>query len=302
MKIERLMTIMIILLQNRKVTASSLAERFQVSKRTIYRDITDLCLAGIPIITTTGNDGGIMICEDYKISKTLFTEKELQAIFTGLLSLDSVAADQKYQNIMEKFLNEHKDSYRGNHILINLSSHYKETLAPKIDQIQRSIETLHKISFDYYNASGERLVILDPYMVVFQWSSWYVFGFDVARDDFRMYKLNRLWNLNILDEAFTLRTIPSDKLDFNGYFTDECKAVILFDPSMKYRLIDEYGPDCYTEQDDGMLYFIFPFTDKEYMINWLLGFGEKAELVEPLDMRKEVKQRIQKLSEKYEGY
>lgn len=130
MKIERLIGIIIILLQNKKVTATWLADRFHVSRRTIYRDITDLSLAGIPVTTSAGTDGGIRIDEDYKLDKTLFTEKELQAVFTGLLSMDSVASGHQYQAIMEKFLSGN-NRYTQTPFLINLSSHYKDSLDRK---------------------------------------------------------------------------------------------------------------------------------------------------------------------------
>ncbi|NLK95869.1 MAG: YafY family transcriptional regulator [Clostridiales bacterium] len=298
MKIERLISIIIILLQNKKVTASYLSEKFNVSKRTIYRDINDICLAGIPVITLAGTDGGIMIEDDYKIDKTLFTEKELQAIFTGLLSLDSVTLDNKYQNIIDKFFDKN-NTYVKNHILINLSSHYKGSLAPKIQQIQQSIESLHKIEFDYYNVGGKKRKIIEPYLIVFQWSNWYILGYEENNNEFRMYKLNRLWNLQITEQSYKLRDVPKEKLDFNQYFTDEIHPVIFFDESVKYRLIEEYGIDCYTDLDNGKLRFEVPFTNKEYLIQWVLSFGDKAEIIEPAELRLELKRIIENNLEKY---
>lgn len=96
MKIERLIGIIMVLLQNKKVTATYLADKFEVSKRTIYRDIIDICMAGIPITTIPGSQGGLIIDEDYKIDKRLFNEQELKAVLAGLSSLDSVSVNQKY--------------------------------------------------------------------------------------------------------------------------------------------------------------------------------------------------------------
>ncbi len=96
MKIERIIAIIIVLINKEKVTATELANKFQVSKRTIYRDINDISLAGIPIVTTIGSDGGIMIDKNYKINKTIFTEKELNTILLSLHSLASVSDDNKY--------------------------------------------------------------------------------------------------------------------------------------------------------------------------------------------------------------
>lgn len=299
MKIDRMIGIIIVLLQNKKVTAPYLAERFEVSKRTINRDIEDICKAGIPIVTMQGATGGITIADGYKIDKTLFTEEELRAVFTGLRGLDSIAQDKKYQHIIGKFFTETNGIYATSHLLIDLSSHYKDSLAPKINRIQQAIDAGVEIEFYYYSSTGERHVILEPYLVVFQWSSWYVFGYDRNKNGFRMFKLNRLWELQCTSRSFALRDVPDEKLDFGGYFTDEIKAVILFDESVKYRLIEEYGPDCYTLLTDGKLSFQFPFTNSEYLFEWVLQFGYKAELLEPEEFRTELKKRLKNSLQKY---
>lgn len=293
MKIDRLIGIITVLLQNKKVTAPYLAERYEVSKRTINRDIEDICKAGIPIVTTQGVNGGISIADGYKIDKTLFTEEELRAVFAGLRGLDSIAHDKKYQRIIGKFFPDANGIYAASHILIDLSSHYKESLAPKINIIQQAIDVVTEITFQYFSGTGERQVILEPYLALFQWSNWYVFGYDCDKNEFRMFKLNRLWKLKITDRVFKLRDVPNEKLNFGRYFTDEIKAVILFDKSVKYQLIEEYGPDCYTVLSDEKLRFQFPFTNSEYLFEWVLRFGDKAELLEPAELRTELKGRLE---------
>lgn len=299
MKIDRLIGIIIILLQNEKITAPELAEKFEVSRRTINRDIEDICRAGIPIITTQGANGGIAIMEGYKIDKTLFSEKDLQAIFTGLFSLDSVAQSKKYKNVIDKFVSN-KDSFLlKNNILIDLSSHYKDTLAPKIELLQASIENRTQVSFIYYNQSGEQLVIVEPYLLIFQWGSWYAMGFDDIGKQFKLYKLNRMCNIKTTEQSFELREIPKDKMDFSKYFTDEIQAVILFDESEKHRLIDEYGADSFTPTSDGKLRFSFAFTNQNYLLSWILSFGEKAELIEPKELRFIMEERLKNAIKKY---
>lgn len=299
MKIDRLVGIITVLLQSDKVTAPYLAQRFEVSKRTINRDIEDICRAGIPIVTTQGVNGGISIADGYKIDKTLFTHEELSAVFTGLKGLDSISQDKKYQHIMGKFFPNAHGIYAASHILIDLSSHYKASLAPKINLFQQAIGATVEVEFKYYSSTGERQVILEPYLVVFQWSSWYALGYDLCNNEFRIFKLNRLSELKVTDRAFVLRDIPYEKLDFGGYFTDEIDAVILFDQSVKYRLVEEYGHDCYTVLGDGKLRFEFPFTNTEYLLEWVLRFGDKAELLEPVRLRTEVKNRLEISLQKY---
>ena len=299
MKIDRLMGILTVLLQKEKVTAPYLAEKFEVSRRTINRDIEDLCKAGIPISTLQGSNGGISITDGYHIDKTLFTEEEMKTIFAGLMSLNSVAQDKKYQSLIDKFFPEKVTA--DSHIIINLASYYKDSLAPKIADLHAAIEERTKIEFIYYNVNGERHVALDPYLITFQWSSWYVFGYDNDKREFRLYKLNRLCSLQSTGQTFAVQDIPAQKLDFNQWFTDDIKVVAIFDADVKYRLVEEYGGHFYTELPDGRLRFEFPFTNKEYFLSWFLSFGDKAELIEPKELCKELKTRLEKSLKKYQN-
>lgn len=300
MKIDRLIGIIVMLLQKEKVTAPFLAEKFEVSRRTINRDIEDICKAGIPVVTMQGMNGGISISEGYKLDKAIFSDSELRAVLTGLLSLDSVSEDMRYKKIIDKFRNEKKGVFAESHIMIDLSSHYKSTLAPKIKEIQSAIEQLSEIEFTYYNYSGEKIVTIDPYLIVFQWSNWYVFGLNHDSDEFRLYKLNRLWNLKCLDKKYLAKEIPTEKLEFNNYFTDEIEAVVIFEESVKYKLIEEYGIESFTEVENNRLRFEFSFTNKEYLIEWILSFGNRAQLLEPFEIREEIKTRVQNMFKIYD--
>lgn len=132
MKVERLIGILSILLQREKVTAPELAKQFEVSRRTIQRDIDSLCKAGIPIITTQGSGGGISILEGYRVDRTVLTAPEMQAILSGLRSLDSVSGTRRYAQLMEKLSAGTADLLPGStHMLIDLSSWSKTSLAPK---------------------------------------------------------------------------------------------------------------------------------------------------------------------------
>ena len=148
MKIDRLIGILSILLQREKVTAPYLAEKFEVSRRTINRDIEDICKAGIPLVTSRGPGGGISIMEGYRLDKTLLTSVdrtlitsgEMEAILAGLRSLDSVSGSARYRLLMDKLAPGKQDMISSS-ILINLSSWYRQSLAPKIHLIQEAIET-----------------------------------------------------------------------------------------------------------------------------------------------------------------
>jgi predicted DNA-binding transcriptional regulator YafY len=299
-KINRLIGILTVLLQNDKVTAPFLAEKFEVSRRTINRDIEDICKAGIPIVTTQGYDGGISIAEGYKIDKTILTSEELQAIFIGLKSLDSISKISHTNCIADKFSNK-KDSIFSleNNILVDLSSHYKSSLTQKIDLIRTAIKKQLLISFHYYYSKGEIERLIEPYLLVFRWSSWYLFGYCLEKNDFRLFKLNRLWDLCCTEEHFTKRDLPEEKLKFDEYFSGEIKLVAVFDENVKYRLIEEYGVDSFTYTDDGKLLFTTGFTNKENLISWILSFGDTVEILEPKEIRFEIKKQSLNILKKY---
>lgn len=289
MKIDRLIGILSLLLQKDRVTAPYLAERFEVSRRTINRDIEDLCKAGIPIVTKQGSGGGISIMDNYKISKTLITNAEMQDILAGLRSLDSVNGTNQYKQLMEKLSAGSSDFLVGNQsVLIDLSSWYKDSLAPKIQMIRNAIENCRKISFYYYSPSGESVRSIEPYYLIFRWSSWYVWGWCDKKQDYRLFKLNRLEQLTITESVFIKRQVALPDLSDERIFPGEIRVRALFQPECKWRLVEEFGTECYEEQADGKLLFRADYSDKENLISWILTFGDRAELLEPKDIRETI--------------
>ncbi|MCH5300529.1 MAG: YafY family transcriptional regulator [Ruminococcus sp.] len=300
MKTDRLIGILTVLLQKDKVTAPYLAEKFEVSRRTINRDIETLCKSGIPVAATQGKNGGIYIMDGYKIDKTLLTSSEMQSIIAGLKGLDSVCKTNKYKNLMEKLSEKNQSVVTAdNHIFIDLSSWYKNTLAPKIELIQTAINKKRKIVFTYFSPKGETKRKINPYMLVFQWSSWYVWGHCDKRKDLRMFKLNRIVNLSISEDSFSeIKEIPSYTPVVFDHQPSEISATILFSEDVKWRIIDHFGIENISVSDRGNT-ITHIWTDKESLFEFLLSFGTSAELLEPENLRKEFKETTEKITEKY---
>lgn len=292
MKIDRLIGIITTLQQKGKVTAPYLAEKFEVSRRTINRDIEDICRAGIPIITTQGADGGIQIMEGFSLNTTVFTEEELQAIFVGLQSMDSVSHSPNRNRLTEKIGGAIPVT---DNILIDLSSYYKDSLSKKIDLLKAAIRDKKCVRFHYFYNKGEEDKLIEPALVVFKWASWYIFGFCPERNDFRMYKLNRLWDLQLTDTTFEPREIPEGVLQFGKNITDEIIITAVYDSSEKYRLVEEYGPDSFTVLSDGRLYTEWGFSNNEKALGWFLSFGSKVEVLNPEEFREQMKKEAQKI-------
>lgn len=299
MKIDRLIGILSILLQQEKVTAPFLAEKFEVSRRTINRDIEDLCMAGIPLVTQQGRDGGISIMDGYRMDRTLLTSGEMKSILAGLRSLDSVSGTNRYQQLMEKLSAGSSDILANNdHILIDLSSQQKSSVAPKIGLIQDAIEQAQLLKFEYYSQKGGSQRQIEPYYLVFHWSSWYVWGYCLEKQGFRLFKLGRMMNLTKEETLFDPKPVQAPDLSSKTVFPSSFEAKILFEPAMKWRIIDEFGIDTIEEQPGGKLLVTYQAFDKYSLFSWILSFGNQAELAEPKNLRRELCELAAEISSK----
>ena len=288
MKINRLIGIVSILLQQDKVTAPYLAKKFEVSRRTISRDIEDLFQAGIPLVTARGSNGGISIMEGYKMSNTLLTSADMRAILAGLRSLDSVSGTSRYAQLMEKLSAGASDLMPGGqHILIDLSAWSKSALSPKIELLHSAIECGRCVRFRYFAPSGESIRVIEPCYLIFRWASWYVWGYCREREDYRLFKLGRMTELQT-NELFEKRPAPLPDLSNERVFPHTYCVKALVTPEYRWRLVEEYGPDCFSVQEDGRLLVSLSFTDEESILGWILSFRNGAEILEPAEFREKL--------------
>ena len=301
MKIDRLIGILSVLLQKEKVTAPELAEKFEVSRRTINRDIENLCKAGIPITTTQGTGGGISIMDGYRMDRTLLTSKDMQMILAGLRSLDSVSGSHYYGQLMEKIKSGSSEYISGSEsILIDLSSWYKDSLSPKIEMIQNAIEERRILGFHYYAPSGDSTRKVEPYFLIFKWSSWYVYGYCLLRKEFRMFKLNRMDKIACETVFETGRNVPMPDLSNEHLFPPTTRVKAVFDSSMKWHLIEEFGIDSFTVQSDGDLLFEHEYSDDESLLTWMLSCRDKVTVMEPEFLRENLCRIASNIAKKYE--
>jgi len=297
MKIDRLLGILTTLLQNEKITAPKLAEKFEVNRRTIGRDIDTLCQAGIPIITQQGTGGGISIAEGFKLDKSVLTRDELSNIISALKGIGSVSEKSSIERALDKLgANAVVSMYEP--VIIDLASFYKSDLTQKIELTKSAIREAKLIKFDYHYEKGQSFRQIEPYFVIFQWTSWYVFGFCLDRQDWRLFKLVRLQNLSICDSSYSPREIPEERRDFNSQFTDDTRLVAIFNSSEEYRLIETYGSDSYKKTSDGLRLDI-GFTNRDYIISWLLGFGDKVRVIEPRWLAEEIQEIAMNVLKRY---
>lgn len=296
MKIDRQIGILSILLQKERVKVKELSEKFEVSTRTIARDIDDICAAGIPIVSERGQSGGISVMEGFKLDKTLLTSLEMQGIIAGLKGLDSVCGTSRYRQLMEKLS---PDAVQVNDIIIDLSSWDKTAVADKIEFIRTAINDCEKIAFAYYSPSGDSNRTIEPYSLIFQWSNWYVWGWCESRGDYRMFKLTRLAELRLAGEKFERRDVPEYSCDKLRHTKGEIEARVRFDKSVKWRIIDEFGTELPEFEEDGSAQVVFTWSDVPSFYQYILSFGDKAEIISPDKYRREFGELLKRMLEKY---
>lgn len=301
MKIDRLVGIVLYLLNRDKATAPELAARFEVSRRTICRDIEAICQAGIPLITEQGYGGGISIAEGYALNRALLTKDDLESIFVGLKGIDSVSRHSYTERLFDRLHVDAKGlSIVQDRMLIDLASHYKEEYIEKIELIRRSIERSECLSFHYYYDQGECDRTIEPYFLSYKWSAWYLYGYCLTRRDFRSFKLRRMCEMKLTGELFEPREVRVQDASMEQYFdTGSIQYSALFEPRVKYRLIDEYGLNGFTAREEGRLYLENWYANRTKLIEWLLSFGDAVEVLAPPDLRGEIARRVKKAASIY---
>lgn len=304
MKIDRMLGILTFLANQPKVKAKELAERFEVSVRTIYRDIDDIAKAGIPIVTFPGGDGGIGIAEGFTLDKSILTRNELKNIVLGLKSLGSVIMDSQINSLLGKLSPEpNRFLACKDDVVIDLASFYKYSLAPKISVLRKAVAERNVVRFAYYSKKGQTERAVEPYLITFQWAAWYLFGYCRLREDFRLFKLNRITGLELTDMRYVPRQITEEQLDFSAYLSDprtkRCATLVL-DRSLEYVVVDEFGTDAIERTNDNKIVAKWDYVDEREMVKTVLGLGGGVKVAAPQSLADAVCAEAEKIFQQYQ--
>lgn len=309
MKVDRLVSIIMILLDKKRIGAQELADMFEVSLRTIYRDIDSINRAGIPVLSTPGVGGGFEIMQEYKLDKKVFSTADLSAILMGLSSLSSMIRGDELVNALAKVKSfipteRAKDiTLKANQICIDMSPWMgNRNVQPYLNILRTALQESKLLSFSYADRYGNTTTrTAEPYQLVLKSSHWYWQGYCHTRNDFRLFKLARTANLQILEETFTPRENPKPQLDITDMvetLQTEIRIRIhrsVMDRVLEYCTYDHFSPD-------GEEHYLvdFPFIENDYYYNILFSFGDACECLGPLPVRTEIKRRIHAMATLYE--
>lgn len=309
MKVDRLVSIIMILLDKKRIRAQELADMFEVSPRTIYRDIDAICMAGIPIRSTSGVGGGFEIMPNYKIDKNVFSTTDLSAILMGLSGLSNIVRGEELIHTLAKIKSfipaaQSKDiELRANQIFIDLHPWMgNRNLQPYLETIQVALQEQRLLTFTYLNLRGNHCKrTVEPYQLVFKNSHWYFQGYCYLRNDFRLFKLSRILNLYMEDENFISREYQKPLLDIDDIVAPMQKTIVLrIHKSIMERVLDYCTYDQFSPDGDSHYIVHFPFIENDYYYDMLLSFGNKCECLKPPHIREELRLRILTLASIYE--
>lgn len=310
MKIDRLVSIIMVLLDKERIGAQELADMFEVSPRTIYRDIDTINMAGIPIRSTPGMGGGFEIMQKYKIDKNVFSTADLSAILMGLSSLSDMIRGNELINTLAKvksFIPADKANdieLKANQICIDLSSWIgNQNTQSYLEIIKTALQDCRLVSFEYIAHHGKKTVrTVEPYQLVLKSGHWYFQGYCHIRNDFRLFRLSRISNLQMKEEKFEPRNYQKPVLDFDEIWkTIHTTIKIRIHKSIMDRVLDYCTYEHFFPNGDEYYIVDFPFVENEYYYDILLGFGDKCECLEPLYIRDEMKRRIHNIAAIYEN-
>lgn len=310
MKVDRLVSIIMILLDKKRIGAQELADMFEVSKRTIYRDIDTINMAGIPVCGASGVGGGFEIMQNYKIERNVFSTADLSAILMGLSSLSNMVRGDELVNALAKVKSfipaeRAKDiELKANQIFIDLSSWMgNRNIQAYLEIIKTALQESKLLTFEYTDRYGNRtLRKAEPYQLVLKSRHWYWQGYCRKRNDFRLFKLSRMSNLQIQEESFTPREYQKPQLDFSDILTTMQTVIkIRIHKSIMDRVLDYCTYEHFSPVGDEHFIVPFPFIENEYYYNILFSFGDKCECLEPLHIRTEMKRRIHDIATIYES-
>ncbi|MDE6853334.1 MAG: YafY family transcriptional regulator [Lachnospiraceae bacterium] len=297
MQESRLFKIVYHLLDKGQATAPELAEKFEVSVRTIYRDIDALSGAGIPVYAEAGRNGGIYLMNDFVIDKALLSEEEKQEVLTALQSISATKNSSNNQTLqkLSAIFNVSSEDW----LEVDFSRWgNRGTDNEKFELLKSAVIYQKCVRISYANSYGitsERIV--QPLKMSYKSMSWYLKAYCTVKKDYRIFKLNRIIDLEVLTDSFCKSSFPEDETT-----SQTCNRIVLrFPQNMSYRVYDEFDITQVSIKENGDLIVSVEMPKDEWLIGYLLTFGTQVDIIEPAYLKDVVAEQAKKIYEKYKS-
>ena len=296
MKDNRLFRILYYIIEKEKVTANELADKFEVSVRTIYRDIDSISSVGVPIFTTQGKGGGIKIDNEYILNKSLFDANEKEQIIAALQGLEKT--NKVYKNELITKLSALFKIKNSNWIEIDFTSWgSNNTYQDLFNTLKIAIINKNIIFFSYISSKAEKINReVKPIRLLFKEQDWYLYAFCLLRNDFRYFKLSRIRDLEVLAINYE-DNFENEVLKKELKYENIVNIKLKFDKSVAFRVYDEFK--AIVEDKKGNLYVEMKIPNNYKLYNYIFSFGANVEILEPKEIRNQFKNMINKIAKKY---
>lgn len=311
MKIDRLLGILNVLANTEKITIQELAERFEVSRRTISRDLDTLNESGVPIVTYPGIGGGVAVIEGYKLKNNILLKNDIKNVFTALNGLMSIDKNHNLSNLMAKLIPEETSTvFSESDYVIDLSSWFQDSITQeKVSDLYKAIRNRKCVRLEYISKRSRSSRVIQPHKLVFKQSYWYLYAFCEDKQEFRLFKVNRIVDFEILDADFNCKVV--EKIDFQnnfdvGLFSSQDSAT-LFEVILEYDVANEFF---LTDKVDAKFFhrissseksgkIMFNVSNLEWAADLVFSLQDKVKVIAPLELKKEIKTRIKRIHELY---
>ena len=312
MKIDRLLAITILLINRKRITAKELAEQFEVSVRTIHRDMEAISQAGIPVVSYQGSNGGYGVMEEYKFDNKFFTFEDTLSIITALKGANSTLDDKQLTITLEKIKGLIPENQlenvikRSNQFIIDLNHWgFNDYLKKNLHALRNAIAENKLICFDYTNIKGESYRrIVEPLVLTLKRFSWYLYGYCRVRNDFRVFKLSRIKQLEIKEEQFSPKEINQEALQWENQWKDArepTKLVLKFKSEVRARVEDSFDEKLIETQADSSIIVTVSYPEDDWLYGIILSYADNAEVLEPPHIKDIIKEKGKRIWEMYKN-
>lgn len=301
MKINRLIGITVLLLNKEKVTAKELAERFEVSTRTIYRDIETLSAAGVPVYMSKGKEGGISLLQEYSVNKTFLSEEDKESLIIALKTLQATKYPE-VNSILEKisiFFNNKVEEW----VYVDFTHWGSDPNEnDKFTKLKKAILKRHVVCFDYISSNNDRTTRkVEPMKLIYKGKAWYLYAYCRLKNDYRIFRILRIKKLILIEEKFKRRTEQRlYNIDYKEKFKDIVNLKLRFKEKVLHRIYDDFNEKYIVKNNDNTYDVEISFPEDEWVYGYILSFGNNVEVLAPQHIREIILNRMKETIKIYE--
>jgi predicted DNA-binding transcriptional regulator YafY len=310
MKLDRLLAITMLLLNRKRVSAKDLADRFEVTLRTVYRDMETINQAGIPIVSFAGASGGYEIMDQYRLDRQFLSLEELHSIIVALKGIRSTLDEQDIGGLLDKVgalvakSEQSSVATLSNQLHIDINPWHGGTAdKEKLDQLRAAIRNTQLIRFHYTNTNGEEDTrTCEPMSVVLKGYIWYLYGYCRLREDYRIFRLSRMQALTVMQESFERRPESLQELDVRWSRRDHhplIRLVLRVQPGARGKIQDAFAAEDIEALDDGTMLVTSTRPEEPWLYGMLLTYGADLRVIEPQHIADILKHKAQEIVDLY---